>query len=350
MAAPRVTTARSRELASALADAIDRQAFSGVALVCEGDETLFEFAGGLAHRAEAIPITMGTRFATASGTKGFTALATASLIEAGVIEFATPLVDLLAGDLPNVDRGVTIENLLGHTSGVGDYLDEEELESSDDYVLDIPVHRLLGPEDYLPLLRECVQVEAPGTRFRYNNSGYVLLALAIERASGEPYHDIVRDRVFEPAGMVDTAFLRSDALPSGTAVGYLTDGRTNVLHLPVVGTCDGEAYTTAADMVRFWDALFDGHLVGLDLVDRMVIENDRARIDGGPGKDTYGLGLWLDPDGAGVWLEGMDAGVSFRSGAVPDDGLRFCLIANNAQDVWPIARVIDDCLSVRRTR
>ena len=78
----------------------------------------------------------------------------------------------------------------------------------------------------------------PDERFSYCNGGFVVLALIAERASGMPFRELVARRVCEPAGMTDTAFLRSDELPGGAAVGYLqADGlRTNVLHLPVRGT------------------------------------------------------------------------------------------------------------------
>ena len=77
---------------------------------------------------------------------------------------------------------------------------------------------------------------AAGERFAYNNGGYVVLALLAERASGVDFHELVRTLVCEPAGMVDTAFLRSDELPGRAALGYLgKDGlRTNVFHLPVL--------------------------------------------------------------------------------------------------------------------
>ena len=97
---------------------------------------------------------------------------------------------------------------------------------------------------------------AADERFSYCNGGFVVLALIAERASGVPFHELVAQRVCEPAGMSETAFLRSDELPGGTALGYLAaDGlRTNVLHLPVRGSGDGGIYTTAADVRAFWEA------------------------------------------------------------------------------------------------
>ncbi len=323
------------DLAAELAEAADRQGYSGVILVHQDGRPVLDRALGLADRAQARPMTMTTRLATASGTKGFTALTAVSLIQDGIIGFDTPLVALVDDDLPGVDPEVTIEHLLGHTSGVGDYLDEDELGDIDDHVLDVPVHRLEGPEDYVPILNRYPQTDRPGTRFAYNNSGYIMLALAVERAAGRSYHDEVRRRVFEPAGLTATDFLRSDRLPADTALGYLRDGRTNVFHLPVIGTGDGGAYTTAHDMLRFWDALLGGRIVDPALVERMTTAARPAEDD-----RFYGLGFWIGPNRLTVQLEGMDAGVSLRSGADPS-GLRYCLIANDSAGVWPLAAIVD---------
>ena len=327
-------------LAAELAEAIDRNGLSGVALLDDGDRPVLARAVGLANRAESAAMTVETRLATASGTKGFTALAVVSMIEDGLVGFDTRLVDVIGDDLPAADPAVTIEQLLAHTSGIGDYLDEELLDDIDAHVLDVPVHRLEGPEDYLPLLGRHPQRHRPGARFAYNNSGYVVLALVVERLGRGSYHDEVRRRVFERAGMAATDFFRSDRLPAGTALGYLADGRTNVFHLPVVGTGDGGAYSTGPDLLRFWDALLDGRIVGSELVARMtsVVSDDGAG-------HRYGLGFWIGADGATVQLEGMDAGVSMRSGADPRSGLRYCLLANNSADVWPLARIVDRYLA-----
>lgn len=331
-------------LVSELREEAERRGFSGVIVVHDGSTSVLELAAGLADRAETRPMTVETRLATASGTKGFTALTVASLIEEGLLGFDTPVVDLFGNELTLVDPAVTIEHLLGHTSGVGDYLNEDEIDSSDDYLLDVPVHTLLGPSDYVPILNRYEQIEPPGTRFRYNNGGFIMLALAIERATGGSYHDEVRRRVFEPAAMTATDFLRSDRLPTNTALGYLTDGRTNILHLPVIGTGDGGAYTTASDMMKFWDALVAGRIISRPLVDKMTAPNALATAAMEPGQDSYGLGLLIGPDRTTILLEGMDAGVSFRSGMNPVSGLTFCLIGNNSTDVWPLAKIVNQHL------
>ncbi|MEO7587700.1 MAG: serine hydrolase domain-containing protein [Arachnia sp.] len=327
------------QLAAALSAAAHESNFSGVVLLRQGNHIVLKLASGMADRAENRPITIQTRFATASVTKGFTALTVVALIEEGLLGFDTTLRQLVGEELPHVDPAVTIEHLLGHTSGVGDYLDEDLIDSSDDYILDVPVHTLQGPQDYLSLLNRHRQSYPPGHHATYNNAGYIMLALAIERASGGSYHDEVRRRVFAPADMHETDFLRSDRLPAATALGYLSDGRTNILHLPVIGTGDGGAYTTAADMLRFWDALMGGRVVSPPLLERMTVPNE-AFPPSQPGQSS-GLGFWINPDRITVQLEGEDAGVSCRTGAHPTSGFQYVLIANNSEDVWPLAAIVD---------
>jgi CubicO group peptidase (beta-lactamase class C family) len=255
----------------ALAKAVDALAgereFSGVVSVERGGEVTFARAYGLAHRALRVPNTLDTRFAIASGTKGLTALAVISLIEQGVLDMSTTARSVLGDDLPLIDDRVTVEHLLAHRSGIGDYFDEDDDDHDiNDYLLPVPVHRLAATEEYLAVLDGFPTKFAPGTRFSYCNGGYVVLALIAERASRVPFHDLVRERVCAPAGMRDTEFLRSDQLPERTALGYLPtdDGwRTNVLHLPVRGTGDGGAYSTVADVSALWRALFAGRIVSL---------------------------------------------------------------------------------------
>ena len=327
-----------------LQDAVDRAAehtgFSGVVRVDRSGETELSAAYGFADRAHGVPNTVDTLFATASGTKGLTALAVMSLVERGTLELGTTARSLLGDDLPLIADDVTIEHLLAHRSGIGDYLDEDAVDDVSDYVLPVPVHELATTEQFLPVLDGHETVFPAGERFAYNNGGYVVLALLAERASGVDFHDLVRTLVCEPAGMVDTAFLRSDELPGRAALGYLSvDGlRTNVFHLPVLGNGDGGIYSTAADLSAFWDALFAGRIVSPERVAEMV----RPRSDWPEESRRYGLGFHLHATGDGVWLEGYDAGVSFASLHQPTSSITYTVISNWSDGAWPIVGLLSD--------
>jgi CubicO group peptidase (beta-lactamase class C family) len=309
-------------------------AFSGVVRVDHGDRTVVAKAYGFANRAEEIPNEVDTRFGLASGTKGLTALTVVSLIEDGVLELSTPARSLLGDDLPLIRDDVTVEHLLAHRSGIGDYFDEEAHPDAEAYVLPVPVSELATTEAYLAVLDGYPTKFAPGERFAYNNGGYVVLALLAERASGVPFHELVLQRVCEPAGMHDTAFLRSDELPGRTALGYTAVGRTNVFHLPVRGSGDGGVYSTVADIHSLWRAFFAGTIVSTDRVREMV----RPRSE--EGTKGYGLGFWLHASTNAVILEGMDAGVSFRSTHDARSELTYTVVSNTTGGAWPIVRYL----------
>ena len=287
------------ELEAAIDEAAQHHGFSGVVRVDRGGEAPFARAYGLANRALRVPNTLGTRFGIASGVKGLTALTVMSLVEDGALAMDTPARSLLGDDLPLVADDVTVEHLLAHRSGIGDYFDEDEDLDITDHVLTVPVHVLADTEDYVQVLDGYPTKFAAGTRFSYCNGGYVVLALLAQRAAGAPFADLVTERVCEPAGMSATAFLRSDELPGDAALGYLhREGlRTNVFHLPVRGSGDGGISTAIGDVHAFGSrcsaagpspvrprtvARGQGLVeVGEDVVDVLDadVEPDRVRLD-----------------------------------------------------------------------
>ena len=328
------------DAATVPADELDALAleagFSGVVRLAGAGGT-FARSYGLADRAWEIPNTVETRFATASGTKSFTALAIMGLIEEGRLALGTTARSVLGADLPLIADDVTVEHLLAHRSGIGDYFDDDADLTA--YLLPVPVHELHFTESYLAVLDGFETRFAADADFSYCNGGYVVLALIAERVAGEPFQELVQRRVFEPAGMRDSAFLRSDELPGRTARGYLqVDGvwRSNVFHLPVRGSGDGGAYTTLADVGAFWEALDAGRIVSRESVAEMT------RPRSSPGTMRYGLGFWLEADGDAVQLEGCDAGVSFRSVRSSSRGWTYTVLSNTTDGAWPLARFLRD--------
>jgi CubicO group peptidase (beta-lactamase class C family) len=317
--------------------------FSGAIRVDIDGSLAVQRAYGLAHRGLGVPNTVDTQFAIASGSKGLTALAVMSLVERGELGLDTPARSLLGDDLPLIDDRVTVEQLLAHRSGIGDYLDEDELDDNNDYVLSVPVHELATTEQFLAVLDGYPMKYDPGERFNYCNGGFVVLALLAERASGVPFHDLVDERVCRPAGMTDTAFLRSDELPGRAAVCYLHDDglRSNVLHLPVRGNGDGGIYTTAADVHALWDALFAGRIVSLDTAAEMV----RPRSDVPDESTSYGLGFWLDDSTNAVRLLGGDAGVGFVSTHHRDRRFTATVLCNQTRGSWPTSQRVNQLLA-----
>jgi CubicO group peptidase (beta-lactamase class C family) len=332
-----------QSLQEAVDSAAEESAFSGVVRVDREGRMELGAAYGLADRAHEIPNTLETVFGVASATKTLTALTVMGLVERGTLELGSTARSLLGDDLPLVADDVTIEHLLAHRSGIGDYLDEHDLDVHD-YVMPVPVHQLATTEQYLTVLDGHQTAFVAGERFSYNNAGYALLALLAERATGVEFYDLVRTLVCEPAGMTDTAFLRSDELPGRAALGYMSaDGpRTNVFHLPVRGTGDGGIYSTAADLSALWDALLAGRIVPPGRFSEMV----RPRSDWPEENERYGLGFHRHATRDDAWLEGYDAGVSCVSWHQPQSALTVTVIANWTDGAWPIHRVLREHLGL----
>jgi CubicO group peptidase (beta-lactamase class C family) len=332
---------------SGLEASVDRIAaetrFSGVVWVDRGGDVQLAKAYGLAHRGHKVANAVDTQFGIASGTKGLTALTVVSLIEEGRLKMTTTARSVLGEDLPLIDDQVTVEHLLAHRSGIGDYFDEEIDRPITDYVLAIPVHELETTEQYLRVLDGYPSKFPPDERFSYSNGGYVVLALIAERSSATPFHELVEQRVCEPAGMGDTKFLRSDELPGRAALGYLAeDGpRTNIFHLAVRGSGDGGIYSTAADISSLWSAMFAGRIVSIELIAEMVHPHSDVPAEFA----RYGLGFWLHESRDVVELHGYDAGVSFRSVHDPVERLTYTVISNTSEGAWPLTEHLDELLT-----
>jgi CubicO group peptidase (beta-lactamase class C family) len=306
---------------------------TGCVSITIGDRTE-RFARGMAHRGWAVPNSLDTRFGIASGTKGFTALTMLRLVEAGLLTLDTTARSLLGDELPLVDDHVTVEHLLAHRSGIGDYFDEDIPRADNEYVMPVPVHELDRSEDYLRILDGHPAKFAPGESFSYSNGGYVLLSVLAERATGVPFHELVTREVCGPAGLTHTAFLRSDDLPAGTALGYLdaTGNRTNVFHLPVRGSGDGGIYTSIDDVDRWWAALLEDALLPAETVADVL----RARTSDASNGMGYGLGFWLHRDRDAVEVHGFDPGVGFVAVSDRRRAWSFTVVVNTTRGAWPM--------------
>lgn len=316
-----------------------RTGFAGVVRLERNGAVALDAAYGLADRSHGIAMVTDNQLGMASGSKTFTALMVLRLVEERLLTLSTTARQILGTDLPLIADDVTIEHLLSHRSGMGDYLDEDELDG-EDYVLPVSAHRLVTTDDFLPILDGYPTKFRAGARFGYCNGAFVVLALIAERVSGRSYHDLVRELVCSPAGMANTEFLRSDALPGRAALGYVeVEGRwrTNVFHLPVIATGDGGMYTTTADMARFWTALPSGRIVRTETLADMC----RARSEPDPGESRcYGLGCWLKADSPQITMSGADAGVSFWSSHHPEHGTTATVISTTIGGAWPMVEVV----------
>lgn len=321
------------------------QDFSGVISICDGGNTIFEQAYGYANRSDRIKNQVNTRFGIASGTKTFTAVAMGKLIQEGKLTLDTKALECVSLPIPNVSADVTIRHLLTHTSGIGDYYDEDEVNNFEEFFTAIPWYALKGPKDYLPLFTKPMKF-APGERFSYCNGGYILLGVIIEDVTGMAYQRYVEEQIFAPCGMTDSGYFAMNALPERTAYGYMPTAngwKTNIYNLPIIGASDGGAFTTVGDMRKFWQALLGGKVLQHDLLELFLKPYQRVETEGE--HVYYGHGFWSfhAPGQEPIsYLEGCDAGVSFHSQMLCSQERIITLMSNTMSGIWPLVKIIQN--------
>jgi CubicO group peptidase (beta-lactamase class C family) len=336
--------------------------FHGIVHVAGDDrEEPLTIAMGLADRAAGIPIHPGTRFGTASTTKLLTGLTVARLVDRGVVHYEDRLVDLLDLDLRprDLDPRVTIHNLLGHTSGVGDYADEYDGPPYETIWETVPSGSIRGPRDLVPLMRDLPRTGDPGAAARYNNGAYVLAGLALEEVAGRSFPELVRDEVLAPLGMTESGFWALDGTEPDLAVGYLPRDpeaapgspaaawRTNIYSLPAVGLPDGGIQATAADLVRALDGLTGRGEPGTGFLtpatrERMIGPHAVSPVE----KVGYGLGVVHGGEGpsARIGHSGDDPGFSSRCWAYTATGERVVVQSNVTDGAWQPFKRLDEML------
>jgi CubicO group peptidase (beta-lactamase class C family) len=323
-----------------------------VVVVARHGELVAEAVAGLADRDAGRKVTAETRFGTASVTKMFTAAATAILADRSVLDFGAPVRDVIPSEWypPALDARVTVHNLLIHTSGLTDYLPDEDPTTPDLWqALGTPAMR--RATDFLPILKALPAGSRPTQVASYCNAGYIVLALVIEAATDEPYAQVIAREVFDPCGMADSAFLPFDELGAETAVGYLRPGdddgssKTNVDLLPFAGAPDGGAFSTSRDLLKFLLTLHGGNLLSAPTTRTFLTPWARDAA----GDTGFGYGQRIVERGGRIWFghTGEDHGASARAFHSPADGVSLIVLSNVTSGVGGVwGRLADSLVPV----
>ena len=255
-------------------------------IVIRDGHVILRRAYGMADLERQVAATPETDYRLASVSKQFTAMAIMLLGRDGKIRYDQPVRDILP-ELPAAAQGVTVRHLLNHTSGLPDYEDlipdTQTVQVSDRDVLALLAHK---DTLYFP----------PGSAYRYSNSGYVLLGLIVERASGLPFPAFLRARIFAPLGMgstvahvegVDTVPHRAYGYSPGGGPAAFTATDQSVTSATLG---DGGIYTNVDDLVRWDQALYGERLV--DAATLRLAATPPA-LPGGA-ETQYGFGWFVD--------------------------------------------------------
>jgi CubicO group peptidase (beta-lactamase class C family) len=258
----------------------------GVAVLVSRYGVPLHLAGyGFADLKAGTRITPDSLFDLASVSKNITGVAIMTLVEKGKLKLDEPIAKYLEDfAVPVKGRAVMITDLLHHVSGLADY-------TSDDWEGSDEQFATLTNEGHLKWLNGTRPRRAPGVKYEYNNSGYALLALIVERVSGQSFARYVQDHLFAPAGMMHTIVLDGTAkLPVAAVKGYATDdnGKAKRASSPTVITGDGSVYTSVRDL-SLWDKALREHAIISRRSQELAWTNGRYD-NGNPIKDDDGDG------------------------------------------------------------
>jgi len=326
---------KTEKLDSLYAEHYRKGEFNGNVLVAENGKIIFQESYGLANEETKEPLNIETAFELASVSKQFTAMGIVQLQKEGKLSYS----DVISKYIPELSNyeAITIRNLLGHTGGLPDYM--MIMEKNWDKT------KFATNESVIKLFQE-LQPEIdfePGEKFRYSNTGYLLLGTIIERVSGQSFEDYLTEKIFAPLEMERTFIYRRRYQPKqirNYARGYMYSDSLKRKILPdekgkdfycvyldgIVG--DGMVNSTLQDLFKWDRALYENTLVNEE--DKKLIFSSHQTKDG---KDTgYGYGWFIQQDslyGKVVSHSGGWAGYTTFIERQPDKDKTIILLQNN---------------------
>lgn len=322
--------------ADALFSAMTPDRPGAVVAVARGGELVYARAFGAADLEQRTPITMATRFHVASISKQFTAFAVALLAREGKIDLGADIRTYLP-ELPDFGTPITVAQLLHHTSGLRDQWDLFVLSGTD-----MQSHLRQGA--IFSLLRNQRALNfAPGTEYRYSNSGYSLAAEIVAQVSGMPFRRFVEERIFAPLGMGDSLIYDNSAeIVPGRAQSYrLTPaGTPEIVRLNYNNYGATSMITTAGDLLKWSRELlqprvFDAALIGS--LSRPVRLADGTALD-------YGFGMYRTPVAGrpAIMHGGADAGFRAIIASFPAEDASIVILSNGVADVTALNEALVD--------
>jgi D-alanyl-D-alanine carboxypeptidase len=256
--------------------------FRGAVLVGINGEIVFEKAYGMGDEEWGAHNTLNAKFRIGSLTKQFTAACILLLQERGRLKVHDPISRYLSS-LPEVWQAITIHQLLTHTSGIPNYTSSPEFAKL----------RRTGatPQQMIALVADKPLDFKPGTKWSYSNTGYILLGMIIEKASGQAYNDFLKKSILDPLGMTNSGYDRAADVVKERASGYqIRDGlieNADFIDMSVPYAA-GDIYSSVEDMYRWNEALTEnGKLLSADSLKQMFTEYPEATHEG----QHYGYGV-----------------------------------------------------------
>ena len=294
----------------------------GVAVIAvKNGQTVFCQGHGMANLELGVSIEPDMVFRIGSVTKQFTAVATLMLTERGELSPDDSISKFLP-DYPTHDYLITVKHLLTHTSGIKSYTSIPEWIPL--WRKDFTVQELIDFFKYQPM------VSAPGKRWAYNNSGYILLGAIIEKVTCQTYEQFIQQSIFEPLGMKQSFYDNPSQVIPRRVAGYdkSQNGFTNAAYISMTQPYAAGALASTVNDLALWDtALYSEKLLKFETLEQAHISHHL--LDGSP--TAYGFG-WMISEYAGHRVIEHSGGIQgFRSHTIrlPDDHVFVAVLSNN---------------------
>ncbi len=270
--------------------------FNGSVLVAEKGKVIYKKGFGMANFEWDIPNDVDTKHRLGSITKQFTAMLIMQLVAEGKVELNTPISKYLP-DYPKMNGDkITIHHLLTHTSGTPNY-------TSFPGFFDKYSRNPYKVNELVKTFSDSTLTFAPGERFSYSNSGYILLGEIIEKVSGKKYEQMLQDKIFNPLNMKNSGYDHHNAILKKRATGYSKNGVTveNSDYLDMsIPYAAGSLYSTVEDLFIWDQALYTEKLLSKKYMDMLFEKYTPAN------GEHYGYGWQLGKMQVGTSTENID--------------------------------------------
>lgn len=335
-----------RAIDSIFTESARQHEFSGAVLIAKNEHVIYDKVFGYSDEESKIKTSDRSVFSIASVGKVFTATLTMKLVQQKLLSLKDPISNYIPQcQIPNA-KLITIEQLLSHTSGLGNYMVHPDYQS----LLANPV----TIDDIIPLIEtQQLVFDTPGMRHEYSNSGYIILGKIIEAVTHKSYAEVLNQEILGPLGMRNTRISLDRNNLNGLAKGYWRREPgtewASTLDLFPVPLSDGGLITNTRDLFVFIQALFNGEIIAEPYLKMMCEKHAEGELPG-MGKMKYGYGLMISDFSNGTKSFGHNGGSSGYGAELRyyrmTDGTKYnvIILANHDHVIRPLFFAVQDMI------
>ncbi|SOC79896.1 CubicO group peptidase, beta-lactamase class C family [Salinimicrobium sediminis] len=293
--------------------------------IAEAGKVVLSKGYGLANVEHKVQATPETVYRVASITKQFTAAVILKLIEEGKMEISDTLGKYFP-EYPAHGAGITIQQLLNQTSGIGSKKYNTEVEK---IAAGRKAFYELSEEEIIEMFANAPLDFEPGEQFAYRNQNYILLGMIIEKVSGLPYGQYLEEKFLKPLGLEQTGYCDESRIIGSRAQGYIS-AKGEIFNAPYINMKNpggaGGLCSTVLDLVRWNHLLYSGQVVSRESLDQMTASG--ILEDGRPTEYGFGLKLGKLGDHRKIYHGGSIQGFNSNLEFYPEEDLSIAVMTN----------------------